>query len=149
MKRLLSTACVLMILISGMAFAESRLDISSLSLEELVKHRSEVENEIEERVSSATATLYPGLYTAGVDIAAGAYILTGLMDKGPGGYTPQVLYAESLDAVDSWEYIDYRYLKNDGSIWRITLQDGMVLEVRSGNVAIQKAPPMLFAPQGD
>ena len=67
------------------------------------------------------------------------------MDKGPDGSTPQALYAESIEKVRSWDYLDYEYLK-EGENWRITLEDGMVLETRDGDCAIQQAAPMLFAP---
>lgn len=99
----------------------------------------------DEYSANATATLVPGYYTAGRDIVAGDYILVGLMDKGPDGYTPQVLLAESMDAASSWEYISSDYMKK-GELWRIHVADGNILEVRSGDVSIQKVVPLAYAP---
>lgn len=140
--------CCIMALVfafSSLAAAEGAMDFSQYTLEELIKLRAALEEEISGRTGSTTAILNPGMYTTGVDIAEGSYILIGLMDKGPDGYTPQALYAETMGKATSWDYIGYSYMK-EGKEWRITLQNGMVLEVRSGNVSIQKAAPLLFAP---
>ncbi len=93
----------------------------------------------------STATLVPGLYTAGKDIIAGSYILQGLMDKGPDGYTPQALIAKSMSDIEYSEYIEYEYMKK-GESWRLQIEDGNVLEVRSGDVCIQEVVPLAYAP---
>ena len=92
-----------------------------------------------------TSTLVPGRYVVGKDIKAGTYILVGLMDKGPGGYSPQALTSESMDDAANSEYIGYQYMKN-GSTWRISLRSGNVLEIRSGDVAVQEMVPLAVAP---
>ena len=145
MNKAVCCIAILVCLLMPLAQAEIEIDTSQYSIEDLVLLRSSIEDEINSRVGSATATLQPGKYVAGIDIAKGSYILVGLMDKGPDGNTPQVLYAESMDKTKEWDYVDSTYLK-EGENWRITLQDGMVLEVRYGNCAIQQAAPILFAP---
>lgn len=92
-----------------------------------------------------TSTLVPGRYVVGKDIKAGTYILVGLMDEGPGGYSPQALTSESMEDAANSEYIDYQYMKN-GSTWRISLRSGNVLEIRSGDVAVQEMDPLAVAP---
>lgn len=145
MKRIIGCLLLIMIMASSCALAEVEFDASPYTLEELFQIRTAIDAEINSRVSAATATLIPSTYVVGVDIKAGAYILVGLMDEAPNGYTPQVLYAKSLDDASSWDYVDYQYLK-EGVKWRITLQDGMALEIRYGECQIQQAPPLLFAP---
>ena len=92
-----------------------------------------------------TSNLAPGRYVVGKDIQAGTYILVGIMDKGPDGYSPQALTAASMDDATNSEYIDYSYMKN-GSTWRIALKSGNVLEIRSGDVAVQEMEPLAVAP---
>ena len=143
-------ACLVIVLmvvcmVSSTVLAEQTIDLSQFTIEELLQLRIQLEQEIDARFDSPSATLYPGTYVAGIDIAVGTYLLTGLMDEGPSGYTPQVLWATSLEAASDWDYIDYTYLKT-GEIQRINLEDGMALEVREGNCLIEKAPALLFAP---
>ena len=97
-------------LLTSLALSEEIIDVSQYSIEELVQIRIVVEEEINNRISHAQATLMPGKYVTGIDIAAGSYIIMGLMDKAPNGYTPQILYAESSEKADQWDYIDYSYL---------------------------------------
>lgn len=142
-KRIIGCVLALTFLLSSVALSEVDFDASQYSLEELVVIRAAVEAEIDSRVSSATATLLPGRYVAGVDIKAGSYILIGLMDKAPNGYTPQALVAESMER--KYNYIDDSYM-DEGRKWHFSIQDGMVLEIRYGECVIQQAPPFLFAP---
>lgn len=138
------TLFLLMAFVGGLA--EPIADFSEYSLEDLISMRASIEAEINERVSAGTATLIPGLYVAGVDIVSGSYILVGIVDKGSDGYTPEALCYESMDAYDKWDSSWHQYLSTNET-YRITLDDGMVLRIVSGNIAIQQAPPMLFAPE--
>ena len=95
--------------------------------------------------ATTTATLVPGYYVAGKDIVAGAYILQGIMNKGPSGYTPQVLIAESLEDAQNSDYLDYHYLEK-GETWRVQLDTDNVIEVSSGDVCIQNVVPLAVAP---
>jgi len=75
MKRTTSIVTVLVFLLLSFANAEVDFDTKQYTIEDLILIRSLVEEEINTRVGSASATLQPGKYVAGVDIAAGSYIL--------------------------------------------------------------------------
>ena len=144
MKKLFALLLVCLLSLVTVATAED-LDLANMSLEELVKLRASIDAEINSQLV-ATATLTSGTYVIGVDIAAGTYILVGIMDKGPSGYPPEAWWAESLEKSNNYEYIDNTFLKKDRTI-RITFNDGMILKISGGDCAIQQAPPLLFAPQ--
>ena len=146
MKKIISFVVVLMLVISSFAIAEGIIDVSQYTLDELILIRAAVEQEISNRVSTATAMLMPGKYTTGVDIAAGSYIIIGLMDEAPNGYTPQALVAATMEDANKWDYIDNAYVR-EGEKWRVTLQDGMVLEIRYAECTVQQEAPFLFAPK--
>ena len=86
--------------------------------------RATLDTEIEKRMADLSTELIPGTYVVGRDVKAGSYILLGLMDKGPGGYSPQALVAESSENASYSEYIDYSYMK-EGTKWFITVVAGM------------------------
>lgn len=125
----------------SLVLAESGTDYSNLSLDELISMRSALDTEIENRMVDLSTKLIPGTYVVGRDLKAGSYIVLGLMDEGPSGYTPQALISESAENAEYSEYIDYQYMKTDVE-WHVTVVDGNVIEVRSGDVSIQNAQPL-------
>lgn len=137
MKRLVCLTVSCMFLIISTAFAEISFNASGYSLTELMEIRAVVDEQIYALTSTPSKELQPGKYIVGIDIAAGSYIIRGLMDKGPSGYTPQILFAESMDH----EYLYYEYLKTNEK-WYLNAAEGNIIEVRSGSVAIEKAPIM-------
>ena len=139
--RVLAVALLFCVSLLSLAIAESGPDYSSLSLDELISMRSALDAEIEKRMAELSTKLIPGTYLVGRDLKAGSYIVFGLMDEGPSGYTPQALVAESAENAEYFEYIDYQYMKT-GTKWHITVSDGNVIEVRSGEVSIQNAQPL-------
>ena len=114
----------------SLVLAESGTDYSNLSLDELISMRSALDTEIENRMVDLSTKLIPGTYVVGRDLKAGSYIVLGLMDEGPSGYTPQALISESAENAEYSEYIDYQYMKTDVE-WHVTVVDGNVIEVRS------------------
>ena len=56
--------------------ATTTVDVASMTLDELVELRNQVQAEIVARVTADSAELYPGTYEIGKDIAAGNYTLT-------------------------------------------------------------------------
>lgn len=143
MKRLLCLVLCLLLIgsVASVVIAESNTDYSGLSLQELIDMRASLDAEIGVRMSDLSTILVPGTYTVGKDIKAGSYIIQGLMDEGPGGYSPQALVAESIEDAEYSEYTDYSYMK-EGIKWYIAVVDGNVIEIRSGDVAIQNAQPL-------
>lgn len=138
---LLALSLALCVSFTTIASAENGADYSNLSLEQLISMRATLDTEIEKRMADLSTKLIPGTYVVGRDVKAGSYILLGLMDKGSGGYSPQALVAESSENASYSEYIDYSYMK-EGTKWFITVVDGNVIEIRSGDVAIQNAQPL-------
>ena len=61
--------------------------------------RSIIDDKINELADTPSNELPPGTHVAGKDIAAGPYIIHGLMDEGPDGYTPKVFIFETLEDV--------------------------------------------------
>ena len=94
---LLALSLVLCVSFTTIASAENGADYSDLSLEQLISMRATLDTEIEKRMADLSTKLIPGTYVVGRDVKAGSYILLGLMDKGPGGYSPPALVAESSD----------------------------------------------------
>ena len=145
MKRLICLFLSCWILLGTIASAESSFDVTAYSLTELIEIRALIDNQIGVLASTPSEDLVPGKYIVGRDIAAGSYIIHGLMDKGPDGYTPQVLIAESMKDIEYSEYINYEYMK-DGEKWYINVTSENVIEVRSGTVSIEKSPALICAP---
>lgn len=145
MKRLVCLVLSLLLLATTIASAETSFDVSNYSLTELMELRAIIDDQINTLSAIPSEELQPGKYIAGQDIAAGSYIIHGLMDKEPSGYTPQVLIADSLDQVSCSEYRCYEYMKT-GEKWYVNLTTGNVVEVRSGSVTIEPAPTLICSP---
>ena len=111
MKKIIALLLSFLCIFGSVGYAESSssFDVSNYTFEELLEIRAIIDLEIERQASLPATTLIPGRYVVGRDIVAGVYSILGLMDDGPGGYTPQVLLAESLDDAESRDYIDYEY----------------------------------------
>lgn len=80
MKRVAVLLLAFVLLFSVTAISESS-KYASLSLEELVKERNEIEAEISKRVG-AESVIHSGKYTVGKHIKAGTYTLTCLETHG-------------------------------------------------------------------
>lgn len=158
MKKILTLLLILAFL-SVSSIAES-IDLSAMTLEELVAFDKEIQNEISERAAPSaeeneTIPLPVGLYTVGKDIAAGTYILEDIPLAGEeddfSGWYVRVYKDESSVDED-----DYRRLKLDGNSGRLILMEGEVMEIESGygsgaygELKISKATENLFADAPD
>lgn len=145
MKRLVCMLLTCLFLFMTIASAETSFDVSGYSLTELMGIRALVDDQISVLASIPSEELLPGKYVAGRDIAAGSYIVHGLMDKGPDGYTPQVLISDTMDQISNSEYRCYEYMENNEK-WYVSLASGNVIEVRSGTVSIEQAPILICSP---
>lgn len=145
MKRLACMLLTCLFLSMTIASAETSFDVSGYSLTELMEIRALVDDQISVLASIPSEELLPGKYVAGRDIAAGSYIVHGLMDKGPDGYTPQVLISDTIDQISNSEYRCYEYMENNEK-WYVSLASGNVIEVRSGTVSIEQAPILICSP---
>lgn len=72
MKKIVALFLVFLLLFS---FAFAEIDISSLSDEDLLALKEDVEEEISERGLIESLILYPGEYLVGRDIEAGGYLM--------------------------------------------------------------------------
>ena len=69
--------CVLLVILLFIPVAlADKIDISSMSNEEIVELMKQVNQEIVDRRINKTAKMAPGTYTGGKDIPAGKYIFT-------------------------------------------------------------------------
>lgn len=142
MKRMVCLLLSCLFLFLPTTFAETSFDVSSYSLTELIEIRALVDEKINELTSQPSNELVPGKYLVGRDIAAGSYIIHGLMDKGPNGYTPQALIADSMEQTSYSQYRSYEYIENNEK-WFLNLASENVLEIRSGTVSIEQAPLLI------
>ena len=124
------------------AFA-SAIDLSTMTLDELVELRKNVDTEIENRIAELSAThtlIYPSIYVVGKDIKAGEYIFTNNTDD----YS-QFNWWETEESYKNKDKYQFECLY-EGDIYRFVLQEGMVFELCNRPCKIEMAPPMIFAP---
>lgn len=75
MRKALICASVLSMLISSKAIA-SEIDLSGMSLDELVTLKNSVMEEIDSRIGDSGDTIGAGVYVVGEDIKEGSYLIT-------------------------------------------------------------------------
>lgn len=116
----------------------SDLDLTSMSLDDLISLRSEIDAEITTRLSSsASDIIYPGTYIVGTDIKPGTYLFT-CVD----GEDQSEVFLDSIggsadpDAGDIWEFI------SPGDTISLPLRDGATLSIdyAPGTLSIQPTP---------
>ena len=134
MKRVLA---VILALLSVTAFAES-IDVASMSTDDLLSLRKEINLEIQNRLEQQSGTMYEGVYVAGVDIPVGSYLATYV----PSEYALSRIWVyDSLDAFDE-DRMNPResYDVDEKSQVRIGLREGMVMRVMQSPCDVQSLP---------
>lgn len=121
MRKLLA---ILMIctLLTTPAFAET-VDLSSMSLDELIQLRDAVQNEIFARIGSDPMTIASGKYIVGTDIKAGYYLL--VIDSVAVKYVDLSLIWLDESHDDVWEQL------REGETYYLKLEDGMKLTLEN------------------
>lgn len=133
MKKLLSCfLALIMILIAPLyAVADNDIDLSNLSVEELLKLHEDILTELEKKGYSKSATLQIGTYIAGVDIPSGTYTLelSETADPNQYGYFNYDIYDTDGKCIE--------YNTMEVSARKITLNEGYKLEIERAPVKIK------------
>lgn len=142
MKKLLATMMVVLMLVTP-ASAES-IDLDSMSTDDLLSLRNQINNILIERMASDASSIYSGNYTVGVDIKAGRYVIK--FDELAEGETTGIIWTfASPEDFKSRRYITADYLKI-GVEYQVTLEDGMVLEITRAKGTIRAIAKPEWAP---
>lgn len=140
-KFLVLMALVLMVAMP--ALAES-VDLDSMTTDELLALRNQINDVLKERIASNASEIYSGVYTVGVDIKPGIYIIQ--IDELPEGETTGIVwkFANAEDQRNR-NYISADYVQI-GDEYQIVLEDGMVLEITRAKGTIHSIVKPEWAP---
>lgn len=141
MKRILAIVILfVLVCFSTSAFAELNIDLDSLSYEEML----ELRYELDQRLSNDPAShsyIYKGNYYVGLDIKEGIYLLTRVKDTGKS--TLLYTYDKTVEPRVS---IDHSYGLKMGESIRLNLRENMVLVIDTGIFEIQELDKAPWAP---
>lgn len=141
MKKILAfILSLLMLLCSASAMAEE-IDISSMSLDELVELQGKIASRINELLGTSSDAMYLGEYVCGIDIKSGRYLLTALERESPFMIK---LYADASmeDAGDSLVHESIY----GGETYDLEIEDGMILVVYRGGAIVTPRTKPSWAP---
>lgn len=128
MKKILSLLLALALLgLSAAALAETALDLSSLSNDELLALLADVQQEVVTRRLGKSARLLAGTYVVGYDIPAGVYTLCadGRDDQSGSLY---LRTARDTDGNYTYKLSEYTYAADQYAAY-VRLEEGDVLEL--------------------
>lgn len=155
MKKLFCLSLVFCLMFAISAFA-SDIDLSSMSDEELLELKTNVDTEVSNRNLDGGFELPIGVYKIGTDIKAGSYVFYDLenledpVDKIYGIEIPvsRIAYIEWYESEDDFANHENRDIEGirPESPYRLSLDDNMVLEVTVKPVGIKEAESIPFAP---
>lgn len=143
MKKLLISILVIILMATSTAFADS-IDLFSMTTDELIILRNQINDILNERIASDTSVIYSGNYVVGTDIKAGMYILQ--FDELAEGETTGIVW--KFASKEDWrnrKYISADYL-TIGNEYQIVLEDGMVLEITKAKGIIRPIVKPDWAP---
>lgn len=144
-KRLLVALLIVAIAIPVFA-STAGIDLTTMSLEELIQLRNDVDTEISSRISSNNDTMYQGAYVAGKDIAIGRYTFTAL----------ETSYLELFDTNDNFKSYRKDYKEEDrayynqmkeGDVVTLNLEEGQVVNISRGSGLVTAISSPSWAPQ--
>ena len=155
MKKLLCLSLVFCLMFNAAAFA-GEIDLSSMSDEDLLELKKNVDTEVSNRNLNTGFELPIGVYKIGTDIKAGSYVFYDLenledpVDKVYGIEIPvsRIAYIEWYESEDDFanhENGDIEGIRPE-SPYRLSLDDNMILEVSVKPVGIKEAEVIPFAP---
>lgn len=143
MRKLLISILVIILMATSTAFADS-IDLFSMTTDELIILRNQINDILNERIASDTSAIYSGNYAVGTDIKAGMYILQ--FDELAEGETTGIVWKFASE--EDWrnrKYISADYL-TIGNEYQIVLEDGMVLEITKAKGIIRPIVKPDWAP---
>lgn len=121
MRKFLAILLICLLLVVP-AFAET-VDLSSMSLEELIQLRDAAQNEISARIGSDPMTIASGKYIVGTDIKAGYYLL--VVDSVAVKYVDLSLVWLDESHDDVWEQL------RECETYYLKLEDGMTMTLEN------------------
>ena len=142
MKRFLFVLAILLLIaaiLPSVSIADG-FDLSSMSLEELLTLRNDINDEINKRVIQPSMAIYNGAYIVGVDIKAGRYLFTVEQPVIDGSIDYASMYIITSDD-------ELTFLFHAGESMILDLVDGMKLEIESVlSATLTDVPPASYAP---
>lgn len=137
-NRIITLSLICLLAFSGAAAAEG-IDLTAMSINELVALHQSVDDEIDARIGCDPSTLAGGVYTAGETIKAGAYAITCTAAYAEDGlciqmYANHAQYDECRAVIDVYKD-DYQLFAGHiqpGQSVTVSLSDGMVLVLEGG-----------------
>ena len=133
MKKFLA-ALLILSLLTVPTLAESSIDLASMSLDELIALREEVEAEIKEKGGAVEYDLSAGKYIVGVDIAPGSYVITAAEEC-----DGTVTVYDSADDEEKGNFSVWETLSSGHSM-RVILVEGGIMEIYNVQGTIARAP---------
>lgn len=127
MKKFGIAIAVLMCFVLSTCFAEG-LDLESMTLDQLVDLRNEIQEAIDSRAHGESKQVYSGYYTAGSDIPVGSYQVTYECES-----EEEALYVTFISYASMDDYLAHH---NDGERTYISYE--MVTEERPGHVTLDE-----------
>lgn len=141
MKRIFAFILSFLVFLFAASAIAEEMDISSLTLDELIELQGKITSRINEALSASSDVIYMGEYVGGVDIKPGRYLVTGLEEKFQFG---MCLYADT-SAMDSDDYLINKGLFG-GETYDLEIEEGMVLEVYRGSAIVTSHAKPSWAP---
>lgn len=147
MKKIVTMLLLALLIACSAAYAEG-IDFSSMSTDELLALREELNAEIESRIGVEAETINKGIYTVGEDIKAGTYTIS----YKEGGFTFQVFTFSTVDDFNAYKASNgqdaacmlMQYGVNPNESAYVNLKDGMVIVINGEGKIMSEKPS--FAP---
>lgn len=133
-----------LVLCAATGLAES-VDLSQMTLDELITIQKRVDDEIRSRLSFSSFSMYPGTYVVGTDIKAGAYVITGGSNMEYSSVAAVFESQENLLEYVSWDSSDNlqkyskhaAYIRANNDVY-ISLTDGDIFYLGAGFYTIKE-----------
>ena len=135
--------CLLLVSLLIIPFAlADKVDLSSLSDDEIVELLDQVNSELISRGIAKSATLPAGKYTAGKDLPAGSYVITCETDDNHHGIV--WVSAPTDDLNNQYPSVLYEHVSfNEKEQFRVTLEDGGIINLPF-TATLTISPGLLF-----
>lgn len=136
MKKILSVILAIGLASSPVVAESPTVDLSAMTLDELVELRDRVNFEIDSRICVSDSTIGRGIYTVGVSIAPGVYeFMATEVEMGAGSECR--IYVYGADDKENPKIGIYDIPVGSPSV--IELIDGDTLEIRGGSGFLKRA----------
>lgn len=144
MRKLIALSLVILLTFCGTAVAESVIDLSTMSLEELAELHKLIDAEIDARIGCEPSAITEGVFEGGVHIKPGTYMITCTdVNSGWG------IYIDLFESMESYKTYNantsdnaalriFRANFNIGGTAMVNIEEGTVLYIHNGIGTIQE-----------